>query len=390
MWKYITSAGVETVKIGIVTFFRSLNYGAMLQAYALWKTLESEGHEVEFIRHSHSTLLAGRLSRCFWARTPKSFISKIRHWLRYSLNQDVTNFALAYPQTEPLSRKEDFVKRCATYHAAIVGSDQMWNPRWVVPCGFLPIVFLDFVQAGCRRISYAVSFSERSWGDKCRDQAADLMRKFNQISVRERSGVDIVKQVSGCKAELVLDPTLLHKDEFYRRLMHYETGLPSGYAFVYMINDWSWTKAESDSVGFCLSGWGIECHVDDTVVMGGWVDLLLKVFGERKKVQVPVWLSRLAGASAVLTNSFHGMVFAILFHKPFVVFRLRGEKSGMNERVESLLSRLNLNSRCVDIGNFDAMKDAISGCIDWASVDSRLEIDRSVSLNFIRRSLGNV
>lgn len=120
------------------------------------------------------------------------------------------------------------------------------------------------------------------------------------------------------------------------------------------------------------------------------MSLLLRVFGERRKVMVPMWLSRVASASAVLTNSFHGMVFAILFHKPFVVFRLRGENSGMNERIESLLGRLNLRCRCVDVGDMCAMKVAIKGRIDWEKVDEVLEADRRSSLDFIRRSLGNV
>lgn len=378
------------MKVGIVTFFRSLNYGAMLQAYALWKTLESEGHEVEFVRHSHSTILAGRLIRCFWARTPRSFVNKIRHWLRYSANFDVTDFALAYPQTEPLNREEDFIGRCSAYDAVIVGSDQMWNPRWVVPNRFLPIVFLDFARTGCKRVAYAVSFSERSWGNKCRDQAAGLMRKFDHISVRERSGIDIVKQISGCDAELVLDPTLLHKASFYRQLMSVEDGATGEYAFEYMINGWSWTKEECDSIGVCLAEFGIKNAVDATSSAGGLTSLLLRAFGEQRKVTVPMWLSRIAGASAVLTNSFHGMVFAILFHRPFVVFRLRGENSGMNERIESLLARLNLRCRCVDVGDMCAMKVAIKGRIDWEKVDEVLEADRRSSLDFIRRSLGNV
>ena len=132
----------------------------------------------------------------------------------------------------------------------------------------------------------------------------------------------------------------------------------------------------------------IETDSDRTPVRGILAPLC-KLLGVTSKVSVPEWLAKIAASDFVFTNSFHGTVFAILFHKPFVSLLLRGPMSGMNERALSLLKKLGLESHAVYADDQLAIKAAVESKIDWQLVDDALISQRVKAINFIESALNN-
>ena len=367
--------GGGAVKIGIVTFYRVANYGAMLQAYALWKFLESRGHEIVFIHIPRVAPERIPLWRCFVSRSWKGVVTKLRLRIRHS----ITEFAASYPQTFVCHSIDDIKRETAACDVFIVGSDQMWNPIW---CSgeHLPLVMLDFAAEGKPRIAYAASFGVESWDEKYGpERAGAALSKFKAISVREASGVEIVKDLTGrTDAKCLLDPTLLHGSGFYRRIIAERQIVncdDSSYVFRYWLQ-WSDVRESDGAVELIKKLIGVNCVEDDSIPVGGVGASFYRMCGVQGKVTVPEWLNKIAGASFMLTNSFHGTVFAILFHRPFLSVLLRGGMSGMNERALSLLQILGLEDRAIYLDEVVEYERLIAEPIDWISVESRLDAKR--------------
>ena len=132
----------------------------------------------------------------------------------------------------------------------------------------------------------------------------------------------------------------------------------------------------------------IETDSDRTPVRGILAPLC-KLLGVTSKVSVPEWLAKIAASDFVFTNSFHGTVFAILFHKPFVSLLLRGRMRGMNERALSVLKKLGLKKRARYADDQLAIKAAVESKIDWQLVDDALISQRVKAINFIESALNN-
>lgn len=366
------------MKIGIVTFFRVPNYGAMLQAYALWKFLESRGHEVVFV--AHQRLVATRLPlwKCFVSRSLKSVIVKLKNYVRFPM----TEFAAAYPQTR-LCRTTDEVRQVtADCDAFIVGSDQMWNPMWCSGA-HLPLVMLDFAHEGKPRVAYAASFGTTVWReDQNAKLAGELLRKFAVISVREESGVKLANELSGrTDAVQMLDPTLLHSADFYRKIIA-DAGVDiskhsSSTVFRYMLDEWDDEKTSQKAFEFVKEKLNLVETDSDRIPVRGLLAPFCRLLGATAKVPVPQWLAKIAAADFVFTNSFHGTVFAIVFHKPFVSILLRGRMSGMNERALSLLRVLGLEDRAIYLDEVAECERLMTEPIDWDLVELRLDHKRS-------------
>ena len=224
------------MKIGIVTFYRSLNYGAMLQAFSLMKYLERRGHTVEFLTHSHAFVPRQSVLRMFLTRSLKGYLTNVKNKIEAYLSYSITRFADSFPATDLLRDISDFRMKCSCYDAVIVGSDQMWNPRWVVP-HFIPFVFLDLLSCKCKRISYAASFSTNAWNGGCEKEVGSLLRRFDAISVREKSAVNLVRELSGREAEQLADPVLLNESSFFEFPCKLSKRY-NNYIFKYMINGW--------------------------------------------------------------------------------------------------------------------------------------------------------
>lgn len=376
------------MKIGIVTFYRAPNYGAMLQANSLRRFLEAMGHDVVFVSYPRVAARRLPLWRVFASRHLQGIRTKLTNYVRYP----VTVFAASFPQTKRCRTMDELRQATADCDAFIVGSDQMWNPMWCSGAE-LPFVMLDFADVGKARIAYAPSFSSTEWReDQNAKLAGELLRKFTRISVREESGVAIAAKLSG-RSDVVqmIDPTLLHSADFYRKIIaDADVEIPKHNCptiFRYMLDEWD-DASVSQKAFECVKGkLNLKETDSDRIPVRGLLAPLCKHLGVTAKVSVPEWLAKIAASDFVFTNSFHGTVFAILFHKPFVSLLLRGSMSGMNERALSLLKKLGLENRAVYADDQAAIKAAVESKIDWRLVEQVISQERVAAADFIGQAL---
>lgn len=368
------------MKIGIVTFFGVPNYGAMLQAYVLWHVLAERGHEVEFIDYSVCKAKRQSLLYCFMTRHPRAIWSRIKSYVRYSM----TDFAKSYPKTRHFDSYEDLKINCPKYDYLIVGSDQMWNPMWFSREN-LSFVMLDFANDACRRVACSVSFGTDVWReDQNSVLSGELMRRFLSIGVREKSGVALVEKLSGRKdAQCLIDPTLLYNAKDYLSVYKNSSSILGKYVFEYFLDDWAGAYEGRKVVSKVMSELDIKISKSDLIPVKGWLAPLCKMMGIKTKRKVEEWLSCLSNASFVCTNSFHGTVFSLIFHRPFLTILLEGQMAGMNERVISLLDMVGLRERAIKADDAIMIEKILKTPIDWAAVDQRLDLEREKFKRYI-------
>lgn len=376
------------MKIGIVTFYRVANYGAMLQAYSLMNVLERMGHEVVFIRYKFCSPKRLPVWRTLASRNLKGLKAKLKNFACHS----ITDFAASYPQTKYCETIEEVKLATADCDAFIVGSDQMWNPLWCSGAS-LPLVMLDFAAEGKTRVSYAASFGTKEWHeDQNAAEASRMLKKFKAISVREESGVKLVETLSGrTDAMCLLDPTLLQSAAFYNEIIA-KSGIRRDkvnepHVFNYILDEWSNVSEMQTALGVVKDKLNISNVVTDRKYAPGLLSLLCRVLGVKGKIKVPEWLEAIAASKFVFTNSFHGTVFSILFHKPFVSVLIKGKMSGMNERALSLLKNIGLEDRAVYSDETEKISSLVDKPINWEEVDSRLDELREVAKEFLGKSI---
>lgn len=357
------------MRIGILTFHWAQNYGAVLQCYALKRKLEELGHDVFVI--DRLPRYRGVLRALYHRVSYKHYLS----WIKFSRFNRVYLMpkTRAYHSSESLFRK--FSKE--QLDVVVVGSDQLW--RWnIMEYNY----FLDFVNKDhTRKIAYAVSFGLSHWKDNGLDifKIAKLLREFEHISVREQSGITICNQTFGVKAELVMDPTLLFDASFYEKELLWKYPKISNPKLVSCI-----LGKENRSQCLQLSNWAWKQNIAyEELYWTSWEFLHLE-FCKGSFFHIPVgeWLNEIRNAEYIITNSFHCMVFAILFRKQFVVLNNR---SGGSDRIRTLLSTLHLENRFIEsLDDTFSLWTLLDSPIPYHKVDERLEMHRQHSLAFLR------
>lgn len=349
------------VRVGILTFHWATNYGAVLQAYALQLVLRRAGFEAEVIDFvPYRVYLAraiGRLRRCQFGEFFKEY--RIRRFV-------VRNVALSsnrYLTCRSLARLD------SGYNAVIAGSDQIWNESLTLTGEKGPLLayFLKSVSGHVKKIAYAASFGTESVSEKYCELVRPYIRAFDAVGVREDSGVRII-EAFGVDGTVVLDPTLLLVKEDYLTFGAQPLALGKLVTFIlHQQDDQLLRSAEAAA----RSEFG-----NDILCLG------------MTAMRVEDWLSSLRGASLVLTNSYHAVIFCIQFHVPFIVVPASGYLSGMNGRMDTLLSTLGLAARILGTEDGVDIGEVLKAPIDWVSVEERLSIFRSRSIEFLLSALG--
>lgn len=370
------------MKVGILTFFMNPNYGAMLQAYALCSALQARGHNVEFIDYPFGNTVCLPLRRCFWTRHRSVLQTRLQKWIDFK----IVSFALELPRSKRINNDAELEEIASGYDAIVVGSDQVWNPIGVarqVP----EVVFLGFAPEKCRLIAYAPSVCADVWPEDCnRQQVARLLTRFAAISVRDGSGA--IRSLMGKCPVTIVDPTLLHDCDFYRRIDGLSKQANQHYIFRFVISDWSDGVQEDIAVKRMGKELGLSKIVSGRKAPPWWamlIGLALRM-PISAKVSVPEWLSLIANADLVITNSFHCVVFSIVFHRPFVCVAISGIYSGMNERLKTLLYEVGLENRIVGNGIRTDFEKLARSEIDWTIVDRRLEILKDKAQEFLSKA----
>lgn len=291
------------MKIAILTHPPAKNYGGIMQALALSGALKELGHECQVIYGPVKKLSAfKRFGELFRNAVGAGKDKPYRNMMAF-VRKNI-------PVTKPWYGRS--VPECDCF---IVGSDQVWRPSYTpVPGAY----FLEFLPDDSKvlKLSYAASFGVDRWEFSPEQTAkfGDLIRKFDAVSVRENSGVALCQQYWNCSAVQVPDPTLLHNADFYRSFVpEQQRSRPGGkLLFTYFLDP----------------GSGKEHLADDFAAMSG---LLRDDFMPQKKrtARRPVeeFINGIDKAGFVLTDSFHGMVFSMIFGVPFAV--IGNAKRGM-------------------------------------------------------------
>lgn len=371
--------------IGILTQPLHNNYGGLLQAYALCKVLIDHGYHPLVINRGFERPNLIRKSASISKRLIlKIFINENSNHLFYApskkekaiISQNTNEFIKKYIPRSKEYKKTSQLKQLINkgFNTFIVGSDQVWRPKYSPK---ITNYFLDFtIGQNINRISYAASFGvdhmEFSLNEKLK--CYDLIQKFNAVSVREDSGVMLCKKYFNVNAIQVLDPTLLLTTDDYIRIVEDEKEPTSpGNLLVYILDKTNEKDKliENYSKILRLTPFFIQPKKLDKATRNRIEDCIFPT--------VTCWLRGFIDAEFVITDSFHGCVFSILFNKPFVV--IGNDERGMS-RFNSLLRMFNLEDRLlhnpIEPPNYS---------IDWTTVNEILRSKRKLSIDYLIKNL---
>ena len=371
------------MKVAILTIRIHSNFGYIMQLYALQKAIDKIGHDAYTIQLKLEPMTIKQRIKYF----AKIFVLKYimrrqpspiykyptkrqmeymdaNTWDFISHHCKLTRY---FPSIEKLSELAN------EYDVFVVGSDQVWRHEYSAD---IPTYFFSFLPDGKKRIAYAASFgiSENDYGEDLTQICKSLLNKFSAVGVREKTAVKLCDEVFDIKAEQVLDPTLLLTKEDYQHLI------------------------EVDKIGEVPTSPFLLLYVLDTAPEK--FELAKKIADERRLVifqikpsdfrevgarhideciypHISTWLYAFNHASYVITDSFHGTVFSIIFEKAFLTF---GNKKRGLDRMATLLEMCNLKERLYDETFLD--KD-----IAYDMVFSKLKEERVKSLRFLKTNL---
>lgn len=374
------------MKIGIITYHFSDNFGALLQAYALRRWLTERGHDAKFINyHPRYVEQGGSLLLPKSIQNVKSNV-KILYLHFANLYRNIVGDSGQRERFEEFRRDvlgvnppsfdsvEKLRNATLDYDLMIAGSDQIWNPS--THKGLDPAYFLDFGGDQIRKISYAASFGKDTLAAAYHVQARSLIQGLDAISIREQSGVKIGSQLAGREVFCVPDPTLLHSQ--YNELLGISRDHQEGHIFCYALRTAEGVRkvaeiASSKYKAKIISPYNIHRR---------WREIGSTVYGGPAD-----WVKQIANARCVVTNSFHGAVFSIIFQKQFIVVGLPGTKAGLNARVINLLDGLGLMDRYLEASNWRQSDELLATAIDWVGASIRLDALRAQGESFLASNL---
>lgn len=325
--------------IGVVTFWNSKdNYGQLLQCFALTRFLKNMGYSPKLIKcdlsektnlfHKVKTFLLLILSPfkmyevILNKKIRKNIISANTSHPRHF--DDFRNKYI--PSTEVFHVRE-ISSKLPYFDIFVTGSDQVWG-------SLLPYYFLDFVPKGRKKIAYAVSMGGYKPTGKDLLAVKDLIRSFDYVSLREKQSCDFFEQNKICEVDCVPDPTLLLTRDDYKRL-YQEKKVEKHYIFLYLLGN----KSQFDLNE--VYQYAKEKKLDVVYVASqGRDDQYPKEYPT-----IEEWLALIENAEMVLTNSFHGTVFSIIYRKKFATILLTGPFAKMNDRITDMLKKYGLENR---------------------------------------------
>ena len=381
------------MKIGIVTVQKSRNFGANLQAYALQKKLELMGYDAEiidYLYYKHPDFNYTAKARPVWKIGIKKTVVE---FVKYRILNRILYKVIPLFSTDQRKQNESFehfyekhMKMSKTYFSIdelynakmkydtyIVGSDQVWNPN--TGSNISPY-FLTFAPKNAKKVAYASSFGVSSLDESLKSLYVKWLNNLDTISVRESTGVSLVKGLVHREATHVLDPTLLMTRDEWDSLVT-DIDITPGYVLIYetyqskKILDIARKYAKQNNVPiYRIELRAIFNHKDDGI-------LSLNGCGPIE------FVSLIKNAGLVLTSSFHGTAFSVIYNKKFVVV-LNEEKSN-NSRIESLLELLKLKQLIVYEG--ENTNNTEYCYYDEIQVNTILDLQRQISINYLISAL---
>lgn len=362
------------------------NYGGILQAWALQHALMGIGH-ISYVEHSIGAPTKGPLSsvkKCIKnALTLAGSTRYISSPDVYGLDMSRGLLSFAQSSIQQVSFKEYTggvnSTRRDSIDSFVVGSDQVWRPDYVNVPSFL----FDYLASDDPRprIAYAASFGRATTDGFTRDlvqRTLPLAKRLDFVSVREESGIAIARELWGINAVRMIDPTMLILPEYYEDYFDIPSTTKQEYIASYILDPTPMSTSITTQASQKLSRPVYSLNTPSPTTVADYK----KDPDSFRKLSVHEWLRGLSLSTAVVTDSFHGVVFSLLFNKPFlvVVNTTRGAT-----RFDTVLKLFGLQDRAVITE--DAVSSQISQPIDWDRVNDTIIRERSEGLSFLRMAL---
>lgn len=371
------------MRIAILTLPLHTNYGGILQAYALQTVLERMGHSVEVLqKNPHSLEWNWKIPLIYIKKYIKQIYapgSKAQEKDIAYTRQNTDRFINKYIHRRLISSIYDI--RPSDYDCIVVGSDQIWRRIYYAP-QYRDVMysidprdaFLRFTSGwDIKRIAYAASFGVDDWEySSCETiSCAELLQKFDSVSLREKNGVENCSNYLGYKAKHVLDPTmLLEKSDYLELINASETKSDTSSnnnMFCYILD-------RNNNTDRIINRISKNTGLSPIYMTGDVVDI---------QIQPPVeeWIEAINSSSIVVTDSFHACVFSIIFRKPFIAI---GNKGRGLSRFNSLLDTFNLKNQLIDEGS--SSYPSLDNCMP-ENIDFVLNHWRKESLRFLSNAI---
>lgn len=353
-------------KAGIVTFHNALSYGAVLQSYALQQFLTKNGIKNEIVNYQCDYMNENykKPIRIIKGKRLKSFVGSLLQLKNKKRSLALSEeFQKRFFVTSRPVRRSELDRIVDEYSVFISGSDQVWSPDCV---GFDKTYFLDFAKPG-QKYSYAASFGTTKIPDDKQEDYRELLSGFSGYSVREESGAELVKTFTGENAQVNIDPTLLlTSDEWDKITTDVEIKKP--YIFLFNV-----LKPKR------MIEYAVKLGQQKNMQVYYLNDKHLPINGIKylDPVSADKFVSIIKNAEYVITNSFHGSAFSVLYHKKLIMELDTATKR--NTRSEELLKQL----RITDFEITDKSLPNPDAVVDWERVDRVLEEQREVSKKYI-------
>lgn len=358
------------MKVGIITFHRALNYGAVLQAYALQKVLDQLGIDSDiidyrspYIEQFYKPIKANPLhdAKTFLREVvfaPKNvkkrfkFDGFLKRYLRLS---------------KPYYNLDDLQELNSQYDFFISGSDQVWNSKW---SGFDKAFFLNFAEDK-KKYSYAASFGFEKIPKDQERYYEELLKGFQKLSIRENSGKLIISELLGRNSEVSLDPTCLLKKNEWDAIA--KKPKDRGYVLLYTLENDPNLNEYAESLAL-QNNTKVVCIVDSIKKS--------KPYDYRGFLSPEEFIGFFSNAGYVVTNSFHGLMFSVIFEKEFCL-KYQQRKDAPNSRLSDFIREFSLEN-CVL-----SAKDIRDNLIDYTNVKMLMEKKKSESISYLRNIISS-
>ena len=359
-------------KVGILTWHYYSNFGSALQAFALQHIIKFLGYSATFVNY-HNPKFGKVVIWKDWLRVIiGNTIGRMPFNAFKRLQYAPDCFSFKYHHIGKLVTNESDLKDVAKeYDILVCGSDQIWAPNV-----FNPVYFAAFANEGVRKVSYAASIGLNNIPKNLIPIYRQLLSDFYAIGIREREGKDLLKAKCNIDSTVVLDPTLMIEVSTYRKMQRKVKGIQKPYLFCYFLN---------------------KVHQYKENVQKYALEHNLQIIGVSDKVEDGEWMTRLTGlgadhflwlvnnAETVMTDSYHGSIFSLLFHKNLWIFKRFEEDNPncQNSRIRQLRDNFKLEHRIISATS--QIDDSIS--INYKYFESQLKILRVNSFDFLKNAL---
>ena len=361
------------MKIGLLTFHCAQNYGAVLQCYATQEFLKSKGYDVEVVDYRPDYLLRPyrlfNTQRLACGNPITSAINLVKELIQFPRRcyrqWAYRRFTKKYLALSNLVTKETIPTYYDTY---IVGSDQIWNPK--LTHGFDDAYFCRFAfhKNNKRYIAYAASMEAKELTIDAQEFYKESLKHFDSISVREGNLIQLLQPLTQRKITQVLDPTLMADPRIWNNFLTHHSEKKK-YVVIYQGRSNKASERIAKDIAKQVGG--------KVVILSTWFSLSR---GESHlNVGPDKFIDIIRHAACVITTSFHGTAFSIIFNRPFYTIRMN---DGADTRSQSLLEALNLQDRMIDTDS-----SPIFSTIDYSEANSKLEELRCLSQEFLLNAL---